>query len=104
MAQRKEEKPRWTPRLLVQRRSVGYFGTSWYTRAWVRFTVGTLAVLALIVVVFGGGLWLEYKSCSNKGEVLGTEFQWRVVGGCFLQVEDGRYVPANNYRVTERGD
>lgn len=99
-AGRRSDQPGWTPRLIVQRRSEGYFGSHWETRGWVVAIAVTLTVAGVVVSMSWAVLWAAQKSCANTAEVLGIDYRWRVIGGCFLEV-DGRFVPKDNYRINE---
>lgn len=93
--------PRWTPRLIFQERIEYSWGTSWYTRHWVDAATVILVIGGILAAIFGSVLLMARTACGNSAEVLGTEYRWRVLGGCYLQVEDGRFVPSDNYRVNE---
>ena len=92
---------RWTPRLIFQRRNVYSWGTTWYTREWVTALWITVATVSTLTAILWGCVALSEKSCSNSAEVLETKYRFKVIGGCYLQVENGRFVPEANYRITE---
>jgi hypothetical protein len=60
--------------------------------------VGAMVLTALIVLAF---MPIAKQQCINTAEIYGTDYQWRMFGGCFLKTERGRYVPLEHYRYAE---
>lgn len=63
-----------------------------------------IAVFALVMgLVLGGALLLARTNCNVIAEESGVAVEWRVIGGCFIEMEDGRFVPQRQWRVNEDG-
>ena len=67
----------------------------------------TCAVTALLLGVFVlvglliGLCWLSflplaYAECTNTADVMGVDYEWRVLGGCFLEL-DGEMLPEDRW-------
>ena len=72
----------------------------------VRFLVCViLAVLVGTLLLTCGTLGctagLNYPICQETGEVLGLDVQFRLFGGCFIEFEEGKWVPLSDYHYVQ---
>ena len=111
--EREKEHFGWTPRLLIQERGEYYSSTwrYWRDRRWWHrakalgeFLLEFLLIFLSIAFFLGGLFGLiataARADCINKAEVLKTDYEWRLFGGCFVEVDD-RLIPIDNYRIQE---
>lgn len=76
------------------------------TRKWVLFIGGTVAILAtcaaLVAAIVLGISAMERRGCARTSEAMGRD--WRYNGateGCFVRLDDGTWLPLENYRLTD---
>lgn len=73
----------------------------WYSLA------GAVAILAGLVAGVGVGSGLGYQinrsECGQKADGLDTDFRYGLLAGCRFETDDGRFVPEDNWRLTEDG-
>ena len=64
------------------------------------------AVFVLLVVTVPLVGWrLDIASCHRQADRLGTEWLHDAWGeGCYLRMDDGRFVPAGRYRTVVGGE
>lgn len=51
----------------------------------------------LVAAVFCGAMFLSEKSCKAKTTSF-TSSYFSVLAGCMVEIEDGRFMPLENYR------
>lgn len=63
-----------------------------------------LAYVLVYAIIFVGviviGKSLSYYKCERAAFMMGTEYRYEVIGGCYIKDGD-RYVPSKFYRVME---
>lgn len=65
----------------------------------VEFLFG-LAMVLVVGAIFGGAFACESARCSTVGEMSGRRTEWRLIGGCFVEVK-GRMIPQDSWRGEE---
>ena len=83
----------------------------WTRRAWfidmMDWIKLILVIGGVIVTVFGGFIFignkLESIDCKNKANALGLEYDYRILGGCLVKINDSQYVPLDQIRFNEDG-
>ena len=57
-----------------------------------------LIILIILIVLVLTGVIPEYDKCKKQGEIFGrpTKHQQRI--GCFVQLENGKWINTKNYR------
>lgn len=65
----------------------------------VEFVAGLVMVLILGALT-GGALAVHAAECSTIGEMSGRRTEWKVIGGCFVEV-NGRLIPKDSWRGEE---
>ena len=64
-----------------------------------------MLLLALVIGVLGGCIALLlpvfYYECKTKASVMDVGYEWRIVGGCFLEIDEGVFIHEDNYRYAE---
>lgn len=68
--------------------------------------IQVILVIALVVSIFVGlGVGLANalgpSSCNNATDQIGHPHQWTFWGGCKIEVEDGQWVPLENYEYVD---
>jgi hypothetical protein len=67
-----------------------------------KFVVGFMLVITLLfgilVVAFSPLMLYE---CHTVADKMNTDYQFNIVGGCFLQTADGSYIARDLYRGVE---
>ena len=58
---------------------------------------GVVLILSLLMVYFNTAI------CESRWSGSGFNTQYTHYGGCRIQLEDGRWIPANNYREISEG-
>lgn len=78
-----------------------------------RADTGTIAELVGMVLFYGGAVVfvimsigvgvtaLETRECETKAEALGRDSRYSWNAGCFVESDDGSFVPIDNLRVTK---
>ena len=49
----------------------------------------------VFVLVIAGMFAVGARQCIVYGEVTGRQTEWRIIGGCFAQADDGRWYPSD---------
>ena len=57
-----------------------------------------ISALLVTAVLLAGIFYLAKLECSQRWENSGMEYEYGVIQGCVIQLKDGRWVPAENYR------
>ena len=60
-----------------------------------------LLIILVVVVCVALLAPLLYYGCNVNADLMETDFQWRLIGGCFLQTVDGSYIHRDLYRGVE---
>lgn len=62
-------------------------------------------VLATVFVVFGTPFYFIMRaSCNEMEGVTGRDTSFRFWKGCYIQTNDGSWVPEGNFRINEEGE
>jgi len=51
-----------------------------------------------VVLVIALAMGADSYSCRSKWEASGMAVSWGPIQGCLIQPEDGKWIPAENYR------
>jgi hypothetical protein len=63
---------------------------------------GYVTIAALILTaIFALGFLATYGACNNLGHTVGLDTRFDILAGCFVEVEDGRWIPDAIWRITE---
>jgi hypothetical protein len=78
-------------------------------RSWdvQHYALGLAITGGVASIFFGIGAGIAYvdnMSCETIAAESNVEYRYGLIAGCRLQLEDGRYVPEENWRVTEERD
>ena len=55
-------------------------------------------LLLILAIIFAAPYWAK-KDCETKANRMQMNYDWRLIGGCFVEPKPGIWVPLNNYRV-----
>lgn len=58
-------------------------------------------VIIVIGLILAIGLVWPYLECNTKGSRMGMPYEWRLIGGCFVQPEPGKWIPLDSYYFKE---
>jgi len=67
---------------------------------WTFLAIVLFSIAATVILFVGTATLaaiLARAACSNTGEILGIDCQWRFLGGCFVEITEGRWVPLERY-------
>jgi len=67
------------------------------------FCIAILAMLVICALIAVAGLAISKAECANTATVVGTNYEWRVFGGCFLEF-DGQMVPEDVWQFFTFGN
>ena len=70
----------------------------WLTGAFVTL-VFVLAVIASPVIA--AYLLMEYATCRQLGTVVGRDWEWHALSGCYVARRDGQLAPLQQWRLVE---
>lgn len=73
---------------------VGWIPVGW--TAAVAVVVGAIAGVCALVATNVDG-----RNCAVAQEQMGRDTRWDLFAGCYVQAEDGSYVPLENYRLSD---
>lgn len=54
--------------------------------------------ILIIVVIFGGVFWMSRVECIKTASLMEMNYEWKVLGGCFIEVEPEKWIPLDSYR------
>ena len=57
--------------------------------------------VALLALLFGGGLWWKNYACTARWESSGMKSEYRIVSGCMIETTPGKLIPEDKYRAVE---
>jgi hypothetical protein len=67
------------------------------------YDYGLLVLLLVVVIAIVCGVaWLVQAECSAVTRDIGFPHRWSFLGGCQIQVSDGKWLPLDNYREFNR--
>ena len=62
---------------------------------------GIIAPIVLLIVVIIVGVGCEYITnaviCTRVSETMQVDSQYKLLGGCFIEVENERWIPLDSY-------
>ena len=73
-------------------------------RPWVVVSGVLFAFAGLLAAVFGVAVYLESRSCAQGADKYGLAHDYGVTLGCYVQLEDGRWVDKDSLRFTQSGE
>ena len=74
---------------------------NWYSEDWI-FAGATLFLFVILPICFVGfALGADYLECQNTADILDLEAQWRVFGGCFIEIEEAKWIPLGDYNFVQ---
>ena len=60
--------------------------------------LGILAAVAVFAALFVALDWSQEKQCRERWNKSGFPYQYGTYSGCLIQLENGNWIPAANYR------
>lgn len=62
------------------------------------FLIAAAIAVVFLALIIGGSYWAGSVKCSRQWEGSGFPSEYRAFQGCRIQLKDGRWIPAANYR------
>ena len=60
-----------------------------------------LLLVVLIVLCVGVGLVAAHQECENVSAIMDITVQWKVFGGCFVEIDEGKWIPLGDYHYVQ---
>jgi hypothetical protein len=76
-----------------------YKETTIFGAGCLAFLFGFLVSIAIAICRFA----VSHAECVNTAEIVGTTYEWRVFGGCFLEF-DGQMIPEDVWQFFTFGN
>uniref|UniRef100_A0A6M3K974 Uncharacterized protein n=1 Tax=viral metagenome TaxID=1070528 RepID=A0A6M3K974_9ZZZZ len=74
-------------------------------RKWWYYNKGAIVmILIAIALTFGtfyGTFMLAKYECQVKSAQMEVDSRWRVIGGCFIEIEADKWIPIESYYFKE---
>ena len=71
---------------------------------WFEVALTCLVLLMLVIPIIGClgfGLFAGHQECENASEIMDVTVQWRVFGGCFVEIDEGKWIPLSDYHYVQ---
>lgn len=76
-----------------------------HTWKWVMIYAGVISITSwFIISIVAVAWWSEDKTCGEKADGLGRNYEWSSWTGCMIETDDGQLVPLEQLRINESGE
>ena len=59
---------------------------------------GEIILMVIVIIVLCiGSVWMLQAECTNKTADIGYASRWMLIGGCHIEVEEGRWIPLESW-------
>jgi len=65
------------------------------------FYVEIISVVVFLVVLFSLSFALAANSCRITAGYMEVNYEYSIVAGCMIEIEDGKYIPLKSYYYKE---
>lgn len=63
--------------------------------------VGVAFIILISALALGVNFYIESSICEAKTSEMGFQSDWSVLGGCRIEITDGRWIPLDTYYFKE---
>lgn len=64
----------------------------------MKFLISIIPPVILLALIFGGIYKIDQTSCHSRWEGSGMPTTYSFMGGCKVQLPDGKWIPEDRYR------
>ena len=67
-----------------------------------KFTLCMIGMaVAIALSLFFSIFWIAETKCNNDADMLNRDTRYRFPGGCYIQTDDGNYIPDDNFIINK---